>query len=297
MKLTIHGSLGEYQFNPQEDAIQLQGKFNLAFKGKDEQGRPVLIKILHHHLQEDPLALDRFVNEYRLRVEHPGIITAKEYVQQHGRHHIIRPWVEGQTLAQRIHRLKPSEAITLTIRMLEALAALHQQRVLHLDMQPKNIILGHSGEVYITDLGLASRIGEAGSRRPFNVYYSAPEQILNCNDLLNNTTDLYAVGMILFEMLAGYKPHHHENPEVLMNLMLAVPIANDGIHPELFSVIQRALSKPRFPLPPNHYTPEQLHTLLTGSQEQRYTDATTFANALKAVPHEALHPQKWWKFW
>lgn len=297
MKLTIHGTLNNYHFNPQEDAVQLQGKFNLAFKGKDEQGNPVLIKLLHQHLHNNEEAIHRFVNEYRYRVDHPNIISAIEYVQQHGRHHIIRPWVDGHTLTQRIYRYKPAEVITIILALLEALETLHKQGILHLDVQPKNIIIGTNKQVYLTDLGLASPLTHLPERHPFNVYYSAPEQILNHTHLFNYTTDLYAVGMILFEMLARYKPHQHENPEVLMNLMLAVPIANDGIAEALFNIIQKSASKPRFPLPPTHYSYKELAGLLQQSQLERYPDAASFSVALKNISPATLSTSKWWKFW
>jgi serine/threonine protein kinase len=296
MKLT--GINGIYSFNPQTDCIQKTGKFNWVFKGVNQNNEPVLIKLLLPELAKRMEAIDQFKNEFDLAVQHPNIICACDYVVHAGQYHIIRPWVDGVDMSKRLKKHHPKQAIAKVIPLLQALNAMHQHGVLHLDLQPKNVILGKKEEVYLTDLGLARKIGECNTRKPFNIYYSAPEQILNRFELFNATTDLYAVGMLLFELLIGTKPQRHQNPEVLMNLMLAAPLQNeDGIAAELFEVIKKATAKPRFNLPPNRYTQVELQQQLHEAQNMRYKSALEFMDALQLLPEHIFAVKPWYKFW
>ena len=296
MKLT--GTNGTYTFNPQTDCIQKTGKFNWVFKGVNHHNEPVLIKLLLPDLAKNLAAINQFKNEFDLAVPHPNIIGACDYVVHVGQHHIIRPWVDGVDMSKHLKKNQPKQAIAKVITLLQALNTMNQQGVLHLDVQPKNIILGKHDEVYLTDLGLARKIGECNTRQPFNIYYSAPEQTLNRFELFNPTTDLYAVGMLLLELLTGVKPHNHQNPEVLMNLMLAAPLQNDyRIADELFEVIKKATAKPRFNLPPNRYSEADLKIQLQEAQQQRYQTATEFIDALQQLPERALAVKPWYNFW
>lgn len=296
MKLT--GINGIYSFNPQTDCIQKTGKFNWVFKGQNQTNQPVLIKLLLPNLAKHIDAINQFKNEFDLAVQHTNIICACDYVVHAGQHHIIRPWVDGVDMSKRLKKHHPKQAIAKVMPLLQALNAMHQQGVLHLDVQPKNVILGKTEEVYLTDLGLARKIGECNTRQPFNIYYSAPEQILNKFELFNTTTDLYAVGMLLLELLTGHKPNTHQNPEVLMNLMLAAPLQNqDGIAEELFEVIKKATAKPRFNLPPNRYTQTELQQQLQEAQIMRYQTAVEFMDALQQLPEHIFAVKPWYKFW
>ncbi len=295
MKLT--GKSDTYSFNPEKDAIQLTGKFNMAFKGLNQHKHPVLIKLLHPDLSRKLDSIQQFKNEFELRIDHPNIISATEYIVHANQHHIIRPWVDGKDLSKKLRGHSVIKAIAIVKSILQALDALHQQQILHLDVQPKNIILGTNQNVYLTDLGLAQKISTHYDRKPFNIYYSAPEQILNHTKLYNPSTDLYAVGMVFFELLLGRKPLNDKHPEILMNLILAAPLINEEVNDLLFDVVKKATSKPRFNLPPSRLSNQELHEELMASQQNRYQSATEFIAALDNLTEEAFKTKSWWKFW
>ena len=295
MKLT--GQLNTYSFNPEKDAIQLTGKFNMAFKGLNQHQQPVLIKLLHPDLSRNLDSIQQFKNEFELRIDHPNIISAIEYIVHANQHHIIRPWVDGKDLSKKLRGHSVIKVIAIVKSVLQALDALHQQQVLHLDVQPKNIILGTNQQVYLTDLGLAQKISTYYHRKPFNIYYSAPEQILNHTKLYNPSTDLYAVGMLFFELLLGRKPLNDKHPEILMNLILAAPLINEEVNDLLFDVVKKATSKPRFNLPPSRLSNQELNDELMASQQHRYQSATEFIAALDNLTEEAFKTKSWWKFW
>ena len=295
--ITLQGKNGNYFFNDQKGLIQPHGKFNRAFKGYDTLYRPVLIKQLLPQLTEDSDAITRFRNEYFLRVEHPNMVAAIDYFVQDQQHYIVRKWIGGSDLSTKMYRLKPREAVRICVDVLNALKHLHTRNILHLDVQPKNIIAGDNGQVYLIDLGLAG-IKTHVQKQPFNIYYSAPEQILNKQELINESTDLFAVGMILLELLSRSKPHKHSNPEILMNLMLAAPLVNNSrINMKLFSIIQKATCKPRFNLPPTHYNETQLSDLIKTEQANRYQNADAFINDLLALSEADLRSKPFYKFW
>lgn len=295
--ITLPGPKGKYFFSDHQGMIQSHGKFNRVFKGYDALYRPVLIKQLLQGLNEDNEAVKRFSNEYILKTEHPNLISANDYFIHQGQHYLIRNWVDGKGLSNSMQRIKLREAIRICIDVLRALDHLHDQNILHLDVQPKNIIIGENGQVYLTDLGLAVNKKQV-QRQPFNMFYSAPEQILNRYELVNESTDLFAVGMILLELLSGSKPHQHPNPEILMNLMLAAPLVNHNkINSKLFAIIQKATSKPRFNLPPNHYNETELSELIKTEQANRYQNATAFINDLLALSEADLKPKPFYQFW
>lgn len=296
--ITLRGKNGNYFFNDQKGMIQSHGKFNRVFKGYDTLYRPVLIKQLLPHLNEDNDAVKRFSNEYLLRTEHPNLIEVIDYFVQDQQHYLVRKWVDGYDLGTKIHRMKPREAVKICIDVLQALAHLHKHKVLHLDVQPRNIIMGDNGHVYLSDLGLAVDMNAPKQRQPFNIYYSASEQILNQYERINEITDLFAVGMILLELLNRSKPYRHDNPEILMNLMLAAPLVNHNrINAKLFSIIQKATCKPRFNLPPTHYSEKELSELIKTEQANRYQNANAFINDLLALSEADLKPKPFYQFW
>lgn len=289
--ITLNGQRQSYSFNENEPLQQ--SKFAKVFKGNDANRAPVLVKQL---LTSTPTATEirRFKNEYAFRVNHPNLLVATEYVVTQNQHYIVRPWVDGTDLSKKLKRYKIADVLQLIIPVLDALEALHQNKVLHLDIQPKNIIVGTDKTVWLTDLGLALKQGETPStRQPFSIYYAAPEQVLNFPELYTPATDLYAVGMLLVELLMGAKPFEHQNPEVLMNLLLASPLPEVNLSKPWVDFLLKATHKPRFLLPPTHYEPDELLEQLKEAQLQRFASVAAFKEALLSLP---TNEKKWW-FW
>jgi serine/threonine protein kinase len=115
--------------------------------------------------------------------------------------------------------------------------------------------------------------------------------------LFNTSTDLFAVGVLLYELLLGERPFTNENPEVLMNIVIAAPIPVSGLSKNAAEVIEKATAKPRFNLPPTKYTYDELDDQLIEAQKLRYQTAEEFLNALKELEGKNLVTRRWWKFW
>lgn len=296
--ITLKGQSGTYSFDPVRDMLNSGKKFNTVYRGQSESHTPVLIKRLLPALANDPVAVNRFANEFHLRTTHPNIVPAIDYIIHHNEHFLVRNWIAGTDLSQQLHRTSPQHSLHIVLCVLKALAHLHQEGIIHLDVQPRNILVGTDRQVYLTDLGLARRITANMERQPFNISYSAPEQILNMQDFVNETTDLFAVGMIFLELLTRSRFQWHENPEVLMNLVLAAPVQNlHDLDEEVFRIIGKATGKPRFNLPPSHYSAEELRMFMHAAQQSRYRHAEEMIRDLSALPVEKLSRAPWWKLW
>lgn len=294
--INLQGQKQTFSFNEQTDLVT-KGKFNKVFKGVDENQNPVFIKQLLPQLADDQQAIIYFKQEYIFQLNHPNIIAATDYIVDDGKHYLVRPWVDGNDLSKTAHKISEKDALFIVAEVLNALTYLHHKGILHLDIQPKNILMGKNGKVYLTDFGLAKRIDHTIYKQPFNIYYSSPEQILNHVDLFNTSTDLFAVGVLLYELLLGERPFSNENPEVLMNIVIAAPLPTNGLSKDVAAVIEQATAKPRFNLPPTKYTYDELDDQLIEAQKLRYQTAEEFLNALKNLEGKELVTRRWWKFW
>lgn len=294
--ITLKGIEQSYSFNDQTDLIT-KGKFNNVFKGVNESNNPVCIKQLLPHLAHDQQAIIYFKQEYIFQLQHPNIIAASEYIVKDGKHYLVRSWVDGNDLSKTAHKLNEKEALYIVKEVLIALNYLHNKGILHLDIQPKNILIGKDGKVFLSDFGLAKRIDRIIYKQPFNIYYSSPEQILNHINLFNYSTDLFAIGVLMFELLLGARPFTNENPEVLMNIVIAAPLPTNGLSKDVAAVLKKATAKPRFNLPPTKYTYDELDDQLIEAQKLRYQAAEEFLNAIKNLEGKNLVIRRWWKFW
>jgi serine/threonine-protein kinase len=294
--ITLKGIEQSFSFNDQTDLVT-KGKFNAVFKGVNESNNPVFIKQLLPHLALDQQAIIYFKQEYIFQLHHPNIVSATDYILNDGKHYLVRPWIDGNDLSKTAHKLSEREAVFVVGEVINALVYLHEKGILHLDIQPKNILIGKDGKVFLSDFGLSKRIDHTIYKQPFNIYYSSPEQILNHVHLFNCSTDLFAVGIMLYELLLGEKPFTNENPEVLMNFTLAAPIAFNGLSKNAAEVIEKATVKPRFKLPPTKYTYDELDEQIMAAQQLRYQTAKAFMHALNNLAGQKLVTKSWWRFW
>ncbi len=232
-----------------------QGGMARVLLAQDETlHRQVAIKVLSDRHSDDPHFIERFQREARAaaRLNHPNIVQVYDQVQTPGGAYIVQEYVEGETLKELIRRESPLDArraITIALQILAALRVAHQQGVIHRDIKPQNILVQPDGKVKVADFGIASagetEMTEAGSIVG-TAQYLAPEQARGLQ--VGPPADLYAVGIVLYEMLSGRVPfegdaavtvamrHVQEAPEPLTDRNPLVP-------GPLESVVMRALSK------------------------------------------------------
>ena len=179
--------------------------------------RRVAVKLLHAHLADDTTFVERFRREAiaAARLAHPSIVSIFDTYSGDGNEAIVMELVDGITLRQELdrrHRLPPADAVRIGVAVADALAVAHQSRLVHRDIKPANILLCQDDRVMVADFGIA-KLDEGGDHTKEGTMlgtakYLAPEQVEGRP--VDARTDVYALGIVLYEMLCGRPPFDAE---------------------------------------------------------------------------------------
>jgi eukaryotic-like serine/threonine-protein kinase len=240
------------------------GGMSTVFRAHDLQlERRVAIKILHEHYAEDPEYLERFRREARAvaRLSHPNIVTVIDRGDDGERQYIVFEHVEGENLKElvlRSGRLPVRRALELSLAIADGLSFAHEHGLVHRDVKPQNVLLSQEGEVKVTDFGIARSLHvEHGVTQTGTVLgtgeYLAPEQASGKG--VSPATDVYSLGVVLWELLAGDVPFTGENFVAVALRHVNEPPPDlrqrrPDVSPRLEAAIERALAKDparRFP--------------------------------------------------
>jgi serine/threonine-protein kinase len=217
--------------------------------------RWVAIKVLHHSMQEDELQLERFRREARTvaRMSHPHVVTVIDAGEDDGHPFIVFEFVDGETLKAMIKRQGPlpvTEAVAYAIEIGRALIAAHASRLVHRDVKPQNVLIDGDGRAKVTDFGISRSLDADGLTATGRVLgttdYVAPEQALGDN--VGEQSDLYSLGICLFEMLTGRVPYSADSQVGVAMKHVRDPLPDvQELRPEVSSalaaVIERATAK------------------------------------------------------
>src|SRR5215217_7187255 len=180
--------------------------------------RPVAIKLMHREIASDSDQLERFRREARAvaRLSHPHIVGVIDAGEDEQRPYIVFEYVEGETLKQRIRRLGRlpiDEAIAYAIEIARAIGCAHSNHIVHRDIKPQNVLIDDEGSAKVTDFGIARTLEEDGLTADGRVLgttdYVSPEQALG--HVVDGQSDIYSLGIVLYEMLTGEVPFRGEN--------------------------------------------------------------------------------------
>jgi serine/threonine-protein kinase len=240
------------------------GGMSDVFRARDNQlDRRVAIKVLHQRYAGDPEYLQRFRTEARAvaRLSHPNIVTVIDRGDDAGRQYIVFEHVDGENLKElvvRSGRLPVRRAVELALPVADGLAFAHQEGLVHRDVKPQNVLLSREGEVKVTDFGIARSLDvEHGVTQTGTVLgtgeYLAPEQA--SGKPVSPATDVYSLGVVLWELLAGEVPFKGDNfvAVALRHVNEPVPHLRNvrpDVPPRLAAAVERALAKDpasRFP--------------------------------------------------
>ncbi len=258
-----------------------QGSDATVFRGQDLRlGRDVALKFLRPELQADPTFVTRFEREARsvARLDHPHIVPVYEYGEALGTRYLVMQYLPGGDLRARLRDgpLAVERALRIAADIAAALGSAHAQGIVHRDVKPANILLTEDGRAKMTDFGIAKMLDvpalTATAALLGTPHYLAPEQA--SGGAITPATDVYALGVVLFEMLAGRHlfegesfvqvamQHLHADPPRLSDLNPAVPSS-------LAAVVSRALAK---------------------DPAARFADGRAFAAALRAAERALAAP-------
>jgi tRNA A-37 threonylcarbamoyl transferase component Bud32/dienelactone hydrolase len=220
--------------------------------------RKVAVKVLHPQLTET-LGLDRFDREIKIsaRLQHPNILTLIDSGEAAGLFYYVMPFVEGESLRDRLDRERPlplEEAVRYVRDVVDALSAAHAQQIVHRDIKPANILIS-GRHALVTDFGVAKALREAREGPDLTTAglslgtptYMAPEQAAG-DPNVDHRADLYAVGVLAYELLVGRPPFEGPTAQAIMaaHLTTAPPPISDArqdVPPLVASVVSRCLAK------------------------------------------------------
>jgi WD40 repeat protein/serine/threonine protein kinase/DNA-binding XRE family transcriptional regulator len=273
------------------------GGFGAVFRAEQVAvGREVAIKIILPQYADRPDFIRRFESEAQIiaRLEHPYIVPLYDYWREPGGAYLVMRFLRGGTLHALIQRgpLAQKDAADLLEQIGGALTAAHRQGVIHRDLKPANILLDAGGCFYLVDFGIAKDLGAIGATDQTqsgaivgSPAYLSPEQIRA--EAITPQTDIYGLGLVLYEALAGAKPFPMATPADLLDRQLNTPLPSLQDHrPDLplalDAVIQRATAK----RPSNRFA--DIASFIAAAREALTGQRTATAARLIAAPPTAI---------
>ena len=217
--------------------------------------RDVAVKVLRFDFQNDQAAIRRFQREALAATElvHPNIVSVYDVGEEDGLQYLVMEYVKGMDLKRYIQTHFPipySTVVDITQQILSAVAMAHEHRIIHRDLKPQNILIDEHGTVKITDFGIAIALSETSITQTNtmlgSVHYLSPEQARG--SMATNQSDIYAVGIILYEMLTGNVPFDGESAVTIalkhfQEEIPSVKMFDPGIPQSLENVVRHATAK------------------------------------------------------
>ncbi|HEX7176753.1 MAG TPA: serine/threonine-protein kinase [Pyrinomonadaceae bacterium] len=251
--LLINQSIGEYRI---ESFLGAGGMGEVYRASHSKIGRLAAVKVLTSATQEGGGFVERFFNEARIQasLQHPNIATLYDFCEVAGQPCIIMEYVDGLTVAERIAAhgapLPPSETARVFEKVVEAIEHIHRHGIIHRDIKSNNIKVSSSGQVKLLDFGIAKGQTSPGLTQVGSVIgtiqYLAPELI--CGGTADGRVDIWALGVLLYEMVTGRVPFDADSLGELCDQIkraryVAPAQLNPAVRPEVARVIERCLKE------------------------------------------------------
>lgn len=218
-------------------------------------GRTVAVKVLHQQYARDPVYVERLHQEARAaaNLNQPNIVSVFDWGVEGDLHFIVMEYVEGFNLKEMILQggvLMPERAVEIAVAICQGLEAAHSHGIIHRDIKPQNVIVTRTNQVKVMDFGIARAAGGSAMTQTGTIMgtaqYISPEQAQGRS--ADPRSDLYSLGVLIYEMLTGKVPFDGETPVAIAYMHvredpLPPSVLNPDISPELVSVVMKALAK------------------------------------------------------
>lgn len=244
------------------EALLGQGGMSAVYKAMDPNlKRVVAIKLIHPHLSSDPSFVLRFESEASAvaSLRHPNIVQVYDFNNDAGVYYMVLEFIPGETLQDRMHRLSDTgrplslqDALKFTINICDAVGYAHQRGMVHRDIKPANIMLDTQGQAILMDFGIVKILGGDSHTSTGAVVgtarYMSPEIIRG--EVADHRSDIYSLGVTLYEMLSGRPPFVADSAMTLMMMHLNDPVPDvrdfrRDAPPELAEILEKGLAKDR----------------------------------------------------
>ena len=239
-----------------------QGGMSAVYKATDPNlRRTVAIKLIHPHLASDTNFLQRFEEEAAVvaSLRHPNIVQVFDFNSDEETHYMVLEFVTGETLEYRLEHLSQlgeklpfDEAIRYTLNICDALGYAHQHGMIHRDIKPANIMLNAEGQAILMDFGIVKIMGGTSHTLTGTIFGTAnyiPPEIVK-GEPADQRSDIYSLGITLYEMLSGDVPFHSDSTMSLMMMHLNNPVPDPrltrpDLPPALVEILYKCLEKDR----------------------------------------------------
>jgi beta-lactam-binding protein with PASTA domain len=266
-----------------------------------ELGRRVALKVLHPRFAADPQFVERFRREasHAAGLQHPNVVAVFDRGEWDGMPYIAMEHIEGPTLKEIVRdrgALPPALAADVVVQILRAARYAHKHGIVHRDLKPHNVILDEEGRAKVTDFGIAragaSQMTETGAIMG-TAHYLSPEQAQGLP--VDGRSDLYSIGVILYELLTGRVPFDGESPvSIAVRHVSEAPLPpaelNPAVPPALDAVTMRALAKE----PDDRFQDADAFIAALQAARDAPLEATAYAPVEPVVVEEDVPRRRWW---
>jgi serine/threonine protein kinase len=282
-KYKLINTLGNQKNRKFGEVYLAQNSFNLEF---------CIVKMCVKS-QENSLIQAQIRKEAQFSFQHPSLSETLDFFEDEEKIILVKSYLKGETLAvfwEKIpSRKRAASLLSILRKIIPTLEFLHENKIIHCDLKPSNILVEQLGEelnVSLIDFGMALNMAKENRRSTlFPLGYAAPELILNHLDLVDHRTDQYALGIIIWKLFADKLPLAHPNPSIFTNLQLTHPLPNNSNLPAgWYEILQKMCYKESFRTAPNLLSQEEISTVLKNGIANRYANLSICLSDLEKLP-------------
>ena len=229
---------------------------------------------------DNSLVQTQLIKEAEFSFKHSNLPETLNFIEEEENITLVKSYLKGETLEdfwKKIHpRKKVASLLSILRKIVPILEYLHENKFVHCDLKPTNIIIEQDGEeinVSIIDFGMALNLAKENKRSTiFSLGYAAPELVLNHLDLVDHRTDQFTLGILIWKLFANKLPLTHPNPSVFTNLQLTHPLPNHVDLPKgWYEILKKMCNKESFRTAPNLLSQEEVSTVLKNGIANRYS--------------------------